>query len=125
MNNPINENILNVNGLRIHCYQSGSKGKPVLLLHGGGVDSAHLSWSPIIAPLGENFRVFAPDLPGYGQSDKPDVVYSIEYYTDFLRNLMDSLNLEKASLIGISLGGGIALSYTLNYPDPGGAAGTG
>ena len=62
-----------------------------LLLHGGGVDSAHLSWSPIIAPLGENFRVFAPDLPGYGQSDKPDVVYSIEYYTDFLRNLMDCI----------------------------------
>lgn len=114
--NSIKETWLDVNGMHIHCYLSGNHGKPVILLHGGGVDSARLSWEPVIDRLGETFRVFAPDLPGYGQSDKPDVTYSVDYYTDFLHGLMDALGLEKASLIGISLGGGIALNFTLNYP---------
>jgi pimeloyl-ACP methyl ester carboxylesterase len=60
---------LEVDGLRIHCFEAGESGSPIMLLYGGGVDSAHLSWGRVIGPLSDHHRVFAPDFPGYGQSD--------------------------------------------------------
>jgi pimeloyl-ACP methyl ester carboxylesterase len=56
---------------------------PLLLLHGGGLDSAMLSYGSIIATLGEKYHVIAPDLPGYGETDKPDAPYNIEWYQEF------------------------------------------
>lgn len=107
---------LEVDGLRIHCFVAGESGSPVILLHGGGLDSASISWGAEIGPLSAHHRVFAPDLPGYGESDKPTVEYTLDYYAHFLDHLLDALHLDKASLVGLSLGGGIALSFTLNYP---------
>src|SRR5258708_36167471 len=80
------------------------------------MDSASISWGAGIGPLSAHHRVFAPDLPGYGESDKPAVEYTLDYYARFLDHLLDALHLDKASLVGLSLGGGIALSFTLNYP---------
>jgi len=105
-----------VDSLRIHCFAAGESGSPVILLHGGGLDSASISWGAEIGPLSAHHRVFAPDLPGYGESDKPAVEYTLDYYARFLDYLLDALHLDKASLVGLSLGGGIALSFTLNYP---------
>jgi pimeloyl-ACP methyl ester carboxylesterase len=68
-----------VKGLRIHYLTAGT-GTPVLLLHGGGTDSASLSWRLTIEPLADYFRVFAPDWPGYGESDKPAIQYTTDYY---------------------------------------------
>jgi pimeloyl-ACP methyl ester carboxylesterase len=87
-----------------------------LLLHGGGIDSAWLSWGASIVPLSKSHRVFAPDLPGYGESDQPDVQYTLDYYVQFVASLLQALGLEKVSLIGLSLGGGIALRFALDYP---------
>lgn len=107
---------LDLDGTRICCLTAGEGGSPVVLLHGGGVDSARLSWGQTIDPLAEGHQVFAPDLPGYGQSDKPDVLYSLDYYAQWLAELLDNLQLEQVSLVGLSLGGGIALNFTLQHP---------
>ena len=60
--------------------------------------------------------MFAPDWPGYGQSDKPEIEYSTEYYVGFLGRLMDILGLKKANLVGISMGGAISLGFSLRSP---------
>jgi pimeloyl-ACP methyl ester carboxylesterase len=108
---------IEVGGLRIHCLMAGQTGSPVLLLHGGGYDCASLSYGPSIGPISRSHRVFAPDWPGYGESDKPDLDYTTEYYVTFLGHLMDALGLEKASLVGISMGGAISLGFSLHSPE--------
>lgn len=107
---------VNVNGIRVHCLTSGEAGPPVVLLHGGGIDSASFTYGHLIAPLAGGRRVFAPDWPGYGRSDKPDLDYTMRFYVDFIGRLMDALDLERASLVGISMGGGAALGFALRSP---------
>jgi pimeloyl-ACP methyl ester carboxylesterase len=107
---------LEVDGMRIHCLTAGESGAPVVLLHGAGVDSASLSWSEVIGPLSTHHQVFAPDLPGYGLSDRPDIQYTMDFYVSFVEHLLDVLHLEKVSLVGISMGGAIALVLTLRSP---------
>ena len=107
---------MRVNGLRVRCLIAGGTGSPVVLLHGGGIDSASFTYRCIIGPLAEERHVFAPDWPGYGHSDKPDLGYAMGFYVDFLGQLMDALGLERASLVGISMGGGAALGFALHSP---------
>src|SRR5918911_3158535 len=112
----IQDGWVEVDGLRIHYLKAGKGDAPVLLLHGGGYDSASLSYKHIIGPISEHRRVFAPDWPGYGESDKPQMEYTTEYYVGFLGRLMDALGLDKASLVGISMGGAISLGFSLRSP---------
>jgi pimeloyl-ACP methyl ester carboxylesterase len=114
---PLQSKWIEVDGMRIHCLAAGESGSPVVLLHGAGVDSARLSWELAIGPLAQEHRVFAPDLPGYGQSDKPDVAYNAEFYINFLAHLLDALQLPRVSLVGLSMGGAIVLGFTLKYPE--------
>jgi pimeloyl-ACP methyl ester carboxylesterase len=107
---------VDVNGLRVHGLTAGWGGSPVVLLHGGGIDSATFTYSHIIGPLAEERHVFAPDWPGYGHSDKPNLGYAMGFYVDFLGRLMDALGLKRASLVGISMGGGAALGFALHSP---------
>src|SRR5215216_3245877 len=113
----IRDRWINVEGLLVHYLMAGQIGTPVLLLHGGGYDSASLSYKQSIEPISQYHRVFAPDWPGYGESDKPKLRYITEYYVDFLGQLMDALGLEKASLVGISMGGAISLGFSLHSPE--------
>jgi len=106
-----------VDGLRIHCLLAGSDGPPLLLLHGGGIDPASFSYKHAIGPLAREHRVFAPDWPGYGESEGPDAGYTMGFYTGFLSRLLESLALERASLVGLSLGGGAALGFALRSPE--------
>src|SRR5918995_5197846 len=113
----IRDEWIEVGKLRIRCLMAGQEdAPPVLLLHGGGYDSASLSYKQSIEPISQHYEVFAPDWPGYGESDKPKMRYSTEYYVDFLAHLMDALGLEKASIVGISLGGAISLGFALRWP---------
>lgn len=105
---------LDVGDLRISCLVAGASGSPVLLLHGGGIDSARFSYKHAIEPLSRSHRVFAPDWPGYGESDKPNLEHTIDFYVGFLARLLDTLGLERASLVGISMGGGVALGFALS-----------
>jgi pimeloyl-ACP methyl ester carboxylesterase len=106
-----------VNGLRVRCLAAGTRGAPpTLLLHGGGFDAAEFSYRHAIDPLSRLRRVFAPDWPGYGGTDKPDLRYDLAYYGRFLERLMDSLGIERAALVGVSMGGAAALSFALRSP---------
>ena len=117
MQTAVHNRRVKVNGLRVHYLAAGETGSSVILLHGGGLDCAALTYRYAIAPLARDHRVFAPDLPGYGRTDKPKVDYTIDYYVAFLDRFMDILGLERASLVGLSMGGGIALGFTLSHPD--------
>lgn len=107
---------LEVDGLRIHCLVAGENGPALVLLHGGGTDSASLSWGEVIPPLSMRHQVFAPDWPGFGQSDKPAISYTTDYYVQHLQHLLSALNLARVVLLGLSMGGGIALNLALNDP---------
>ncbi len=108
---------VDVQGLRIHYLRAGEQGAPVVLLHGGGIDSSILSWELTIPTLAERHRVLAPDLPGYGESDKPDIEYTTAYYLQFLGAFLDAVGLQRTSLAGLSTGGGIALGFALESPE--------
>jgi pimeloyl-ACP methyl ester carboxylesterase len=115
----IKKSSLEVNGINITLYEAffiESK-TPLFLLHGGGLDSAMLSYGSIMAALGGKFHVIVPDLPGYGDSDKPDAPYTIEWYQEFLDDLIKVLGFKQVNLGGLSLGGGIALGYSINNPE--------
>ena len=114
----IKKHSVEVNGINITIYESfPAKSKiPVLLLHGGGLDSAMLSYGSIITILGENYHVIAPDLPGYGESDKPVASYDIGWYQEFLEDLIKVLGYDQIDLGGLSLGGGIVLGYSIKNP---------
>jgi pimeloyl-ACP methyl ester carboxylesterase len=105
-----------VRGLGIHCLTAGKDGSFVLLLHGGGTDSASLSWGPVIGALAAEHCIYAPDWPGYGESDRPHISYTMSWYVAFLRDLMDALAIERAALVGVSMGGGIALGFAQAWP---------
>jgi len=111
------ENSVTLDGLRVQYFTAGERGSPVVLLHGGGTDSAMLSWREALPVLAEEHRVFAPNWPGYGKSQKfLDGGYSFGQMTTWLERLLAHWGLDCASLIGISMGGGGALAYTLPYP---------
>jgi len=106
-------------GLEINYYTArNDTGAPIVLLHGGNLDSALLSWKPTINVLSEaGYRVFAPDFPGYGQSPAPKVPYTIDLLVQCVSDLLDFWKLEKATLVGLSMGGGAALGTTLAHPE--------
>src|SRR5208282_3547049 len=86
-----------------------------LALHGlGGTKGSFL---PTVAALAPRFRVIALDLPGFGDSDKPiGAAYDARFFADAVIDLLDALTLERAHLIGNSLGGRVALEVALRYP---------
>lgn len=112
----IEDTWVKIEGLNIHLYMAGDEGETVVLLHGGGTDSAWLSWQPVILALSTRFRVIAPDLPGYGKSDTPRIQYTLDYYIHFLKRLLDHLEIERVTLAGVSMGGGISIGFTLANP---------
>ncbi|MEM4310796.1 MAG: alpha/beta hydrolase [Nitrososphaerales archaeon] len=90
------------------------EGKIVLLIHGLGGSAD--SWINTIELLSKDFRVIAPDLIGFGYSDKPDIKYTIDDFINFIYHLLYTLNLSKVYLLGLSLGGQIASWFTITYP---------
>jgi pimeloyl-ACP methyl ester carboxylesterase len=108
---------LKVSGLRIHLLTAGNHGKPVLMLHGGGLDAAGLSLGRTIPVLARQYRVFAPDWPGFGKSDPMPITWRVEECVEFLAHLLDALGLSRATLIGVSMGGGFALGFTIRAPE--------
>jgi pimeloyl-ACP methyl ester carboxylesterase len=117
MTKNVEDSWIEVGELYIHNLIAGQTADaPVLLLHGGGYDSASLSYKLSIGPISQHHRVLAPDWPGYGESDKPEMKYTTRYYVDFLGHLIAALGLERASLVGISMGGAIALGFSLRSP---------
>jgi pimeloyl-ACP methyl ester carboxylesterase len=99
---------LAVFGQTIHYWDVGS-GPVVVLLHGLG--SRKEDWLPVVGPLSQKYRLLVPDQIGFGHSDKPLMDYRIQTYVDFLDEFLRDLKVEKASLVGESLGGWISALY--------------
>jgi len=113
---PIKDCETEIEGVRIHYLRAGETGSALVLLHGGSADSASLSWRPTMDLFSRSYRVFAPDLPGYGSSGKPEQNYTVEYYTRFLSRFVQHVGLKRFSLVGLSMGGHISLGFTLQFP---------
>ncbi|WP_324665144.1 alpha/beta fold hydrolase [Haloarcula sediminis] len=110
------EGAVTVDGSRIH-YRAAGDGTPVVLLHGGIIDAARVSWPPVIERLAPDYRVVAPDLLGYGESDLPPGPYSIPRHAAVVAGVLDALELGPVTLVGLSVGGGVAMQVALDRPD--------
>jgi len=97
------------------AFRMAGNGPAVLLIHGIG-DSSE-TWAPVIPGLARHFRVIAPDLLGHGHSDKPRGDYSIGGYANGMRDLLSVLGVDRVTLIGHSLGGGVAMQFAYQYPE--------
>ena len=107
-----------VDGVGIHYQEAGDEdAPPVILIH--GFISSNLIWSNTLRPLANaGFRVIAPDLPGYGYSDKPAAAsYTIDEQARAVKRLMDRLGIGRAIIVGASYGGAIAATLALDYPE--------
>ena len=91
------------------------QGEALVFLHGSWQDSSH--WVPVIERLGAEYHCFAPDLLGFGESERPNVHYSIELQVETLAEFLENLRLKQVYLVGHSLGAWIAASYALKYAD--------
>ena len=105
---------IKIGNVNTRYWAEGDKGSNVILIHGLGA-SADI-WMHNISAIASGYRVYAPDLVGFGRSDKPDVKYSPSYMSAFINDFMTALDIRDACLIGQSLGGGIALEYQLQFP---------
>jgi pimeloyl-ACP methyl ester carboxylesterase len=101
-------------GQKIQYVEAGT-GPTVILLHGLGGSSQ--AWQFNIGPLAEKYHVVVPDQIGFGKSDKPLVGYRIRTYVDFLDQFCKQLKIERATLVGNSMGGWIAAMFTAAFPD--------
>ncbi len=103
-------------GANIHYVDAGDAAKPnVILLHGLGGNTTN--WQFNVAVLAANYHVIALDQVGFGKSDKPMLKYRVGIYVDFLDKFMSELKIEKASLVGNSMGGWVAGLMAIKYPN--------
>lgn len=103
-------------GLRLHVYEAGSANLPTaLLIHGLG-DEAD-TWRYVIAPLATHYHVVALDLPGFGRSDKLPRSYAVPFLCDTVLELMDTLSIARATLMGNSLGAILAQFIGLEHAE--------
>ncbi len=103
-----------VHGYR-RAFRMAGKGDAVLLIHGIG-DSSD-TWRDVMPGLAKHYRVIAPDLLGHGQSDKPRADYSLAAYANGMRDLLSVLGVERATIVGHSLGGAVAMQFAYQFPD--------
>jgi pimeloyl-ACP methyl ester carboxylesterase len=105
--------------IRLHghtvCYRTaGDSGPLVLLIH--GITGHGAAWDPVTTRLAREHRVLVPDLLGHGTSAKPRGDYSLGAYASGLRDLMVALGEPKATVVGHSLGGGVAMQFAYQFP---------
>jgi pimeloyl-ACP methyl ester carboxylesterase len=103
-----------VNGERV-AYLDIGQGQPVILIHGFG--GSMWQWEHQQQPLSAEFRLITPDLIGSGLSTKPDIEYRPEQMLEYFIGFMDALRIRQATLVGNSMGAGLAIGMALTYPD--------
>jgi 2-hydroxymuconate-semialdehyde hydrolase len=118
INNPeIGKSII-AGGIKTN-YQDHGQGDPIFLIHGSGPGvTAYANWRLTMPVLAEKFRVIAPDMVGFGFTERPaNVSYTMDMWVSHALSLMDALKIDKAHLVGNSFGGGLALALALKAPD--------
>jgi 2-hydroxymuconate-semialdehyde hydrolase len=115
--NPEIGKTVDAGGIATNCHDQGT-GAPVLLLHGSGPGvTAWANWRLVLPPLAEKFRVIAPDMVGFGYTERPaDVRYDMDTWVRHAVELLDALDLERVSIVGNSFGGGLALALAVRHP---------
>jgi len=96
-------------------YGVAGEGPPVLLIHGFGGEI--WVWEKQVSPLSKRYRLYIPDLLGHGYSDRPKIDYTPALFIDSIREVMDQLGVQRAHLVGNSMGGGIAWAFALTHPE--------
>jgi pimeloyl-ACP methyl ester carboxylesterase len=104
---------VSVDGVCTH-YRVQGQGPALVLVHGLGM--SHLSWSAVVAPLAEHFTVYTLDLPGFGYSDKPPGYASARREAVFLDRFLATLGIARATVVGHSMGGTVALWLAAEHP---------
>ncbi|MCV7232316.1 alpha/beta fold hydrolase [Mycobacterium branderi] len=102
-----------IHGYR-RAFRIAGSGPVILLIHGIGDNST--TWEPVHAKLAQRFTVIAVDLLGHGQSDKPRADYSAAAYANGMRDLLSVLDIERVTVVGHSLGGGVAMQFAYQFP---------
>jgi pimeloyl-ACP methyl ester carboxylesterase len=97
------------------AYRQAGSGPVLVLVH--GITSSSATWNRVIPGLASHFTVIAPDLAGHGESDKPKGDYSLGAHASTVRDLLLALGHERASFVGHSLGGGIVLQLSYQFPE--------
>ena len=106
--------IVEIHGERVAVRDEG-EGEALLLIH--GMAGSSQTWRAIMPQLAKKYRVIAPDLLGHGESSKPRTDYSLGAFAVGLRDLLDELEVDSATIVGHSLGGGIAMQFLYQHPD--------
>ncbi|AYE99389.1 2-hydroxy-6-oxo-2,4-heptadienoate hydrolase (plasmid) [Mycobacterium paragordonae] len=114
----VSAHTIDAGGIETSYLEAGA-GEPVVMLHGSGPGvSATANWQHNIGALSQRFRVLAPDIVGFGATERPDdVVYSLRNWTDHVWAFLDAHGIEKTAIVGNSLGGRIALQMATDRPD--------
>jgi pimeloyl-ACP methyl ester carboxylesterase len=102
-----------IHGYR-RAFRIAGSGPALLLIHGVGDNST--TWNTVHSKLAQRFTVIAPDLLGHGESDKPRADYSLASFANGMRDLLAVLGIDRVTLVGHSLGGGIAAQFAYQYP---------
>jgi pimeloyl-ACP methyl ester carboxylesterase len=106
---------VSIHGVRTRYWAAGDSGPGVIFIHGlGGFIE---NWTNNIGAFSQYYRTYALDLLGFGQTDKTPLVHDMDDLVRFIHGFMETLHIEKASLIGNSMGGGLALQFALDYPE--------
>ncbi|PKN14212.1 MAG: 2-hydroxy-6-oxo-2,4-heptadienoate hydrolase, partial [Deltaproteobacteria bacterium HGW-Deltaproteobacteria-24] len=100
-------------------YHDLGQGELIMFIHGSGPGvSAYANWRGSMPVLAEKFRVIAPDMVGFGYTDRPEgITYNMDTWVQQTIDLMDALGIEKTNLVGNSFGGALALALTIKYPN--------
>lgn len=106
--------VITLNGERV-AFRAAGRGPVLLLVH--GIAGSSLTWRRVLPALAKRFTVLAPDLLGQGESDKPLGDYSLGAHANMLRDLMDALGHPRATVVGQSLGGGVAMQFAYQFPE--------
>lgn len=105
---------IQIHGQPVTFHMMG-KGPPILLIH--GITSSSRTWKRVMPKLAESHTVIAPDLLGHGRSAKPQGDYSLGAYASGIRDLLVALEVPRATVVGHSLGGGIAMQFAYQFPE--------
>jgi pimeloyl-ACP methyl ester carboxylesterase len=108
------QKFVKVGSHKIRYIEAGSNSKKVLVLvHGLGASAER--WEHVIPELSKKYTVIAPDLPGFGYSDKPSLDYTPQFFAEFLSDFLETIGINRCSMIGSSLGGQIVAEYAMTY----------
>ena len=110
----VHPEFIDLGALRVH-HMEGGHGPAVVFIHGLG-SSGYMEWRRNLEPTAARHRVFAPDMPGYGRTDKPRLRYTVPFFARFIERYMNDRGLPSAVLVGASLGGRVALEVALENP---------